>query len=54
MPTCKASGAHADLHIELSESSWKIGDDTLPELSKISPSPFSLSFPPEVVMKKGI
>jgi hypothetical protein len=54
MPTCKSSGAHVDLRFELSESSWKIGDDTLPELSKISPSPLSLSLPPEVVMKKGI
>jgi hypothetical protein len=54
MPICKSSGAHVDLPFELSESSWKIGDDMLPELSKISPSPLSLSLPPEVVMKKGI
>jgi hypothetical protein len=42
MPTCKSSGAYVDLRFELSDSSWKIGDDMLPELSTISPSPLSL------------
>jgi hypothetical protein len=45
MPTWKSSGAHLDLRFEFSNSSWKIGDDMLPELpelSKISPSPLSL------------
>jgi hypothetical protein len=54
MPTCKSSGAHVVLRFELSDSSWKIGDDMLPELAKISPSPLSLSLPPEVAMNKAI